>query len=264
MLFSEDKQEIQLGAVGQEGFCQAVAAGFDYPAAYRRVYKVPNNIQTQTAAFRLARAPHIMARIMQLRAEGIKGFVVKREDLLEPMLWALNTSRDRGNAGEVRKSIETIGKLFGLVIDKMEAEVMHKFQVMKDVTVSGDNLVFDIGSGEPVVIHGQRVDGEPPARNAEITQVNEPQTTLDTLRVAGGTDPLAALQNASTELPAQSVMLNAESIPVEARLDVASAVKKARGGGIPRKQQHSGERLVRRRADNEAETEVAACGEEML
>lgn len=159
MLFAGTAQEILMGAAGQEKFCRLVAAGFTHAHAYAEAYEMADKGDSRAAinSIRLMRQPHIVARIMQLRASSVKGLTVNRDLLLEPLLWALNTARDRGNTDQVRKIVMDIGKLFGLVIDRMEAEVSGQFQVMRDVTVEGSTLMFDIGSGQTVSVRGDKV-----------------------------------------------------------------------------------------------------------
>lgn len=232
-LFGGSTQEIALGSVGQEKFCQIVAAGHTIEAAYRAAYGVADNVQAAPAALRLSRAPHIVARIAQIRAASIAGFQVERGMLLENLLWALNTARERGATDQVRKIIMDIGKLFGLVIERSEAEVMHKFQVMKEVTLDGNALAFDIGDGKTINIKGERVEGQEAPYGLSSTQaIVNAQDSTESLASSNGVAPLAALQNAAKSLPSEPVALDIEALPLEARLEVGEAerVKKRRAG----------------------------------
>lgn len=232
-LFGGSTQELAMGSVGQEKFCQIVAAGHTIERAYREAYGVPDNVQAAPAALRLSRAPHIVARIAQIRAASIAGFQVERGMLLENLLWALNTARERGATDQVRKIIMDIGKLFGLVIERSEAEVMHKFQVMKEVTLDGNALAFDIGDGKTINIKGERVEGQEAPYGLSSTQaIVNAQDSTESLASSDGVAPLAALQNAAKSLPSEPVALDIEALPVDARLDVgeSAGVKKRRAG----------------------------------
>lgn len=197
LLYGCTRQEIALGAAGQEKFCRLVAAGHTLENAYAEAYAISTQ-ETNTCAapaLRLSRAPHIVARIMQIRAAGIRGYTVQREDLLEPLLWALNTARQNNNTETVRKIVMDIGKLFGLVIDKIQADISGQFTVMKEVTVDGNALVFDIGSGQQVHIKGDSIE-------ASSTGYEDTDGELSS---SGGSSPQAVLQNAFKELPVQSM-----------------------------------------------------------
>ena len=210
------RQALQMQTVGQERFAREIAAGHDYEEAYRRAYGLPPRSGCLGEAQRMARLPHIVARVMQLRTASIDGLEVKREMLLENLLWAVNTARERGSTTEVRKCIESIGKLFGLVVDRIEASVMGQFTVMKEVSVNGSDLVFDVGSGAPVIIKGDRVDGQDIAKNASLA-TGTAQDAFKSVVNAGGTNTLLALQNTSRELPARPY--EGDAVPIEALLD---------------------------------------------
>lgn len=197
LLYGCNAQEIALGAAGQEKFCRLVAAGHTLENAYAMAYELDRDKRSNCAgeAMRLSRAPHIVARIMQIRAAGIRGYTVQREDLLEPLLWALNTARQNNNTETVRKIVMDIGKLFGLVIDKIQADISGQFTVMKEVTVDGNALVFDIGSGQQVHIKGDSID-------SSSTGYEDTDGELDILE---GSSPQAVLQNSFKELPMQSL-----------------------------------------------------------
>jgi len=147
---------IQLTAL-QEKFCQLMADGFQQSYAYKELHPKMDMDNCYSAASVLMRRPHIIARVAQLRAEAIDGFDVSRNFLLESLLWALNTARERGSTDQVRKIIMDIGKLFGLVIEKSEADVLHRFQVMKDVTLNGNTLDFNIGDGKVIDVKGEKI-----------------------------------------------------------------------------------------------------------
>lgn len=240
LLMGDNKQEIALGSVGQEQFCRLVAAGHTYEGAYRRAYDVGEKTVCWDAAQRLARAPHIVARVVQIRTLGIKGFSVERDMLLENLLWALNTARENHSTDQVTKIVMAIGKLFGLVIDKVEASVMGQFQVMKDVQVDGSELVFDIGSGQSLHIKGDKVDGQAPApRLIGAQAIDNPRNSITEVAVEGGGEVLDALQNVLKTPPTKPVALRASELPVDAMLDgpssrVGRRNKVARAHGVPR------------------------------
>lgn len=155
---------------------------------------------------------------MQLRTASIKGYVVEREMLLENLLWAVNTARERGSTTEVRKCIEAIGKLFGLIIDRVEADVMNRFTMMKDVTVDGSNLMFDVGSGEPVIIKGERQEVLQNMQEMQGPASASSQDAIKSVVKAGDTNALEALQNASKTLPMKPVDL--DDVPLEGFIDL--------------------------------------------
>lgn len=262
LMYGSNSQEIALGAIGQEKFCRLVAAGHTYENAYALAYNIDKNrTGCNDAALRLSRAPHIVARIMQIRAAGIRGYTVKREDLLEPLLWALNTARQNHSTDQVRKCVMDIGKLFGLVIDKVQAEISGQFTVMQDVQIDGNSLVFDVGSGKPISIKGERVDGmEPVAPLSATRAITSPDDTSDTLQGEGGTSPLDALQNTFKTLPAQPVDLDLEALPVDATLDMVGMARDTQDV-VKGKRKGSKVQGAGRAVQDEGEP---YCGEDML
>lgn len=225
LMYGATAREIQIGSVGQEKFCRLVAAGHTIETAYAVAYDLdPKRKNCAAEALRLSRAPHIVARIMQIRAASVRGYSVKREDLLEPMLWALNTARNNHSPDLVRKVVMDLGKLFGLVIDKVEANVMGQFTIMKEVTVNGDELVFDIGSGKTLNVKGERYAER--ESMADIA-VRQPIDATSTLEGEGGTTPLDALQNTFKTLPVQPIELDTMELGLLATLDVVGDEEQA-------------------------------------
>ena len=63
-------------AIGQERFARELAAGHNYETAYARAYGLNTERNNCAAeAMRLARLPHIVARVMQLRAHRLLHFL---------------------------------------------------------------------------------------------------------------------------------------------------------------------------------------------
>ncbi len=141
----------------QEKFCQLMADGFQQSYAFKELHPTMSMENCHSGASVLMRRPHVIARVAQLRAEAVEGFDVSRNFLLENLMWGLNVARERESTDQVRKYVMDIGKLFGLVIEKSEADVLHKFQVMKDVTVNGNTLDFNIGDGKVIDVKGEKI-----------------------------------------------------------------------------------------------------------
>lgn len=276
-IFGGEKLTLQIGSPEQEVFCQYVAAGYSYAEAYAAAYEERRSTSSVEAmASRLSKQPHVIARIMQIRAKGLVGFEVERGVLVENLLWALNTARERGATDQVRKIVMDIGKLFGLVIDKAEAEVMHKFQVMKDVQVDGAALVFDVGDNKSVHVKGERVEGELPTPNLQSTQtiLTPPDTTgeLD----AGELSPFQALEKIGKTLKADPIpeleddeggfevgtQRRGRRVLEEAQAQAARDVTMGKGRGGKVKGAGSAGRLVRRREDLELSEEERRAVEE--
>lgn len=259
LLYGMTKTEIEMGSAGQEHFCRLVASGLTAEAAYRQAYSVTKDYQCWPEATRLSRAVHIVARIMQIRAEGLNGYVVQRQVLLEPLLWALNTARERGNTSEVRKCVMEIGKLFGLVVDKSEADVLHQFQVMKDVTINGDQLVFDVGSGQQVHVKGESIKG------AQVVAADMNGEPVD----LGEVSPLSVLQNAFKGRPMKPIDgIQSQDIVGGEDAPQPIVVTKPKGKMLNHRVRKARRRIdLMTNADNlqtRQEEELAAYGEEIV
>lgn len=126
-----------------EEFCQ------QYVTALGNLPKAAKNlgIKTELAKTWLKRQD-VNDYIIQLRVLGQIKHGISREFLTEEYLLNLGHCKFERKRAETNKTVENLGKLHGLIIDKQDVNTNHNFQVMKDVTLDGEALTFDVGQGQ--------------------------------------------------------------------------------------------------------------------
>lgn len=120
--------------------------GENAAAAYRAAYgqKVSSAVAAQ-ASRELLKMPKVQFAIAIVRAHHGSKYDISREFLTESLIWALNEAREKAKVDEVRKIAMDLGKLHGLVIDKAQMTNTHEFKVMDNITIDGDELIFNVG-----------------------------------------------------------------------------------------------------------------------
>ena len=107
----------------QESFARWVVRGFSYSAAYRRSYTVGEKTLDTTVwqeASRVARNPHVSARIEALQAEAAKRAGVTKESMLAEMAFNRELALDAGNINAAIASSRDRARVGLLITDKLE------------------------------------------------------------------------------------------------------------------------------------------------
>jgi hypothetical protein len=107
----------------QEKFSQLVASGSNYTAAYLEIYnpKSQADANINPRASRLANK--MKARIQELKADLAVDSSWTRQRLLGEVQRVHQRATDRGQHATALKSLELIGKITGLLVDRSEVKI---------------------------------------------------------------------------------------------------------------------------------------------
>mgnify|MGYP005818112709 FL=1 len=107
----------------QEHFCQLVSTGSNYTAAYIEAYN-PTSRHDATIHPRASRlASKVSTRIQELKDSLAVDSSWNRERLLGEVQRVHQRATERGQHATALKSLELIGKLTGLLVDRSEVKV---------------------------------------------------------------------------------------------------------------------------------------------
>ena len=103
----------------QEQFAQLVASGSSNTAAYREAYDSTGS-STTVQASRLASNANVSLRIQEIQGDAAAGDTWTRQKLLRLLFMRSEAALDAGQLSASIKALELIGKITGLLTDRVE------------------------------------------------------------------------------------------------------------------------------------------------
>ena len=133
----------------QELFCQEYIrymgnARMAYESAYSAENMKIGSIYNESG--KLIKNPLITVRLEAIRAENGLNITINREFITTSLLTIMHKAVHSDKPELARKTANDIARLHGLIIEKQDVNMNNNFTVMKDVTLEGDKLIFDVGS----------------------------------------------------------------------------------------------------------------------
>lgn len=107
------------------------------------------HVNTQTARNWL-KDQDVCELIFELQLELNAHMQVDRNLLSRNLLEVYGKAQTKGQLDQMRKTTMDLGKLHGLIVDRQDINTNHQFQIMRDVTIDGQALQFDVGVGVPL------------------------------------------------------------------------------------------------------------------
>ncbi len=152
-----------------ETFCQLLLEGtrngWNAAEAYRRVYGAEGHA-AESAASRLLKNVEVQARIAELRAAVTRKSKVTVESLLAELDATVQAARKAKQFGAVNGALTLIGKLTGLLRDRLEVGGVGEFESCNSSADVIDKMIADAGSPQAALAMFDELRGLVEARAA--------------------------------------------------------------------------------------------------
>ena len=163
----------------QAAFVEHLAAGVPQSEAYRRAYPDATPATVYSQAGRLSRRPHIVQAIERIQEPSRQQQAWDRERLVRE-LWELSqSSRLRHQYGAAVRSLELIGKVCGLLVDRQEIAASVRTEAI--VSLSTDQLLS-------LARHAQALEIAPGSNSLEAGTSSRQQAAADGSLAANAAD----------------------------------------------------------------------------
>jgi phage terminase small subunit len=122
----------------EEVFAVAVAGGMNYFDAYCKAYPDASHVKTtaQPKACNIAKKPHVVARLAELRAPAIRAAQVSIEDHLNDLKDLRDEARAAGQMAAAISAEVSRGKVCGHYVDRSEVTGKDGKDLVAAITIN--------------------------------------------------------------------------------------------------------------------------------